>query len=193
MTAASDKDRCDQVDLVSAYVLHALPLSEASTLEAHFTTCVQCRQELQTLRPIIDSFSAWPNEVLRPPTSIWDRLLERIDSQAPKHSQPTTRRNWLEPDWEDVAPGISCKLLATSTEQDRVTMLVRLAPGGEYPAHTHSGVEELHLLHGELWIDDKKLLPGDYYSAEPRTADKHVWSETGCTCLLITSPSDVLS
>ncbi len=79
MTAASDKDRCDQMELVSAYVLHALPLSEASAMEAHIATCVQCRQELQTLRPIIDSFSAWPVEVLRPSTSIWDRLLERID------------------------------------------------------------------------------------------------------------------
>jgi hypothetical protein len=193
MTAASDRGRCDQMELVSAYVLHALPLSEASAMETHIATCVQCRQELQTLRPIIASFSAWPIEMLRPPTSIWDRLLERIDAQAPKNPQPATRRDWVEPDWEEVATGISCKLLATDAEQDRVTMLVRLAPGVEYPAHTHSGVEELHLLHGELRIDDRKLYPGDYYRAERGSADERVWSETGCTCLLITSPSDVLS
>jgi quercetin dioxygenase-like cupin family protein len=35
-------------------------------------------------------------------------------------------------------------------------VLVRLAPGGEYPPHTHAGVEERHLLDGELWIDDRK-------------------------------------
>ena len=193
MTAASDKDRCDQMELVSAYVLHALPLSEASAMEAHIAACEQCRQELQTLRPIIDSFVAWPIEILRPSTSIWDRLLERIESETPKNPQPATRHDWLEPDWEEVAPGISCKLLATNAEQDRVTMLVRLAPGVEYPPHTHAGVEELHLLHGELWIDDRKLYPGDYNRAERGSADKRVWSETGCTCLLITSPSDVLS
>ena len=56
----------------------------------------------------------------------------------------------------------------------------------------HAGVEELHLLHGELWIDDKKLYPGDYNRAEPGTADTRVWSETGCTCVLITSTRDVL-
>ena len=193
MTAASDKDRCDQMELVSAYVLRALPPSEASAMQAHVATCVHCRRELQTLRPILDSFSAWPIEVLRPSTSIWDRLLERIDSQATKNPQEAPRHDWLEPDWEDVAPGISCKLLASNTEQDRVTMLVRLAPGGEYPPHRHSGAEELHLLHGELWIDDRKLSPGDYNRAERGTTDKRVWSETGCTCLLITSPSDVLS
>jgi quercetin dioxygenase-like cupin family protein len=192
MTAASEKDRCDQMELVSAHVLRALPPSEASAMEAHIAGCAQCREELQALRPIIDSFSGWPTEMLRPSTSIWDRLLERIDSEAPKNPQAATRRDWREPDWEEAAPGIFCKLLATNPEQDRVTMLVRLAPGVDYPPHRHAGVEELHLLSGELWINDRKLYPGDYNRAEPGSADKRVWSETGCTCLLITSPSDVL-
>lgn len=193
MTAASDRDRCDQMELVSAYILHALPLSEAAIMEAHIAVCAQCRRELQKLRPIIESFSAWPIEVLGPSTSIWDRLLERIASDIPTKPQPATRQEWLEPDWEDVAPGIACKVLATNPEQDRVTMLVRLAPGADYPSHSHAGVEELHLLHGELYIDDKKLHPGDYHRAESGSADKLVWSKTGCTCLLITSPSDALS
>jgi anti-sigma factor ChrR (cupin superfamily) len=180
------------MELVSAYVLNALPPSEACTMAEHIAVCDLCRQELQTLQPVIGSFTAWPIEVLRPSASIWDRLLERIDSETSKNSQPTTRRDWLEPDWEQAAPGIFCKLLATNTEQDRVTMLVRLAPNVDYPPHKHAGVEELHLLHGELWIDDRKLYPGDYNRAEPGSADKRVWSETGCTCLLITSPSDVL-
>ena len=56
----------------------------------------------------------------------------------------------------------------------------------------HAGVEELYLLHGELWIDEKKLYPGDYNHAEAGTADQRVWSETGCTCILLTSTRDVL-
>ena len=69
-------------------------------------------------------------------------------------------------------------------------MLVRLGPGVDYPPHRHAGVEELHLLHGELVVDDKKLYPGDYYRAEAGSADARVWSETGCTCVLITSTRD---
>ena len=95
--------------------------------------------------------------------------------------------------WEQVAPGIACQLLATDSENDGVSMLVRLAPGVEYPAHTHAGVEELHLLQGELWIDQRKLCPGDYYRAEPGSADNRVWSETGCTCVLMTSSRDVIA
>jgi anti-sigma factor ChrR (cupin superfamily) len=53
-------------------------------------------------------------------------------------------------------------------------------------------VEELHLLEGELWIDDRKLHAGDYNRAEPGTSDKRVWSETGCACVLVTSTKDAL-
>ena len=82
MTAASDQDRCDQMELVSAYVLKALPPGEASAMQAHIVVCEMCRQELQTLQPLIGSFAAWPIEILRPSASIWDRLLERIEHSA---------------------------------------------------------------------------------------------------------------
>ena len=94
--------------------------------------------------------------------------------------------------WEQISPGIWCKLLATDEERERVSMLVRLAPGVIYPPHTHAGVEELHLLDGELWMDDRKLFAGDFICAEPGSRDQLVWSETGCTCVLITSSKDLL-
>jgi anti-sigma factor ChrR (cupin superfamily) len=72
-------------------------------------------------------------------------------------------------------------------------MLVRLAPGAAYPPHRHAGVEELYLLDGELWIDSRKLYPGDYNRGEVGTCDQHVWSETGCTCVLLTSSEDILT
>jgi anti-sigma factor ChrR (cupin superfamily) len=82
--------------------------------------------------------------------------------------------------------------MSTDTKRHRVSMLVRLLPGVDYPAHTHAGLEELFLLDGELWIDGRKLYPGDYNRAEALSGDKRVWSETGCTCVLITSTRDIL-
>jgi len=41
-------------------------------------------------------------------------------------------------------------------------------------------------------IGDRKLYPGDYHQAETGTVDLRVWSETGCTCVLITSLHDAL-
>jgi anti-sigma factor ChrR (cupin superfamily) len=70
-------------------------------------------------------------------------------------------------------------------------MLVRLAPGAEYPPHTHAGVEEVYMLHGVI-VDEKKLYPGDYLRSEPGTTDHRVWTDTGCSCVLLTSFRDVL-
>jgi anti-sigma factor ChrR (cupin superfamily) len=192
MSSALERNHCEQAELVSAYALQALPSSEVPAFEAHLASCPDCRRELQKLRPTIDAFVSWPTDVLRPATSLNERLARRIAEETGKAPVLPSDDGWSEPQWEDVAPGISCKLLATDSERHIVSMLVRLAPGGEYPAHTHAGVEELHLLDGELWIDDRKLYPGDYNRAEPGTGDKRVWSETGCTCVLITSTKDVL-
>src|SRR5918994_1528691 len=133
------------------------------------------------------------DDILRPSTSLWERLAQRVAAETGTEPLlPEPQGSTAEPEWSEVAPGISCQLLATDTARDVVSMLVRLAPGTDYPPHRHAGVEELHLLDGELMIDDKKLYPGDYIRAEADTLDMRVWTRTGCTCVLITSIRDVL-
>ena len=191
MSSTLDSSPCNQSAQVSAYVMQALPPDEAAALEAHLATCSQCRQELEELRPVAASFVFWPTDVLRPPVALQERLARRIATETADPVLPSAGQ-WDEPGWDEVAPGIFCKLMATDTARHRVSMLVRLLPGVEYPAHTHAGLEELFLLDGELWIDDRKLYPGDYNRAEACSGDKRVWSETGCTCVLITSTQDIL-
>jgi anti-sigma factor ChrR (cupin superfamily) len=186
------RDRCGHSEITCAYASQALAASEVAAAETHIAACPECRRELESLRRVVDRFVAWPTDVLRPTTSLQARLARRIAEETGKPPVLPTGRQWSEPDWEEVAPGIECKLLATDAERHRVSMLVRLAPGASYPAHTHAGVEELHLLDGELWIDDRKLFPGDYNHGAPGEGDERVWSETGCTCLLVTSTNDIL-
>ena len=186
------RDRCEHSEATCAYAVLALPASEVAAAEAHIASCPDCRRELQSLRPVVDRFVSWPTDVLRPTTSLQARLALRIAEETGKQPVLPPASRWSEPEWDRVAPGIECKLLATDTDRHRVSMLVRLAPGAHYPAHTHAGVEELHLLDGELWIDERKLAPGDYNHGVAGASDQRVWSETGCTCLLITSTKDVL-
>jgi quercetin dioxygenase-like cupin family protein len=190
---ATSKTSCERTDRVAEYVLRALPASEQPAFETHVGECPECRQELEALRPIIDAFVDWPTDVLRSPAPLWGRLAQRIAADSGGEPLLMPEAPWVEePAWKEVAPGISCKLLATDEAKGYVSMLVRLAPGVAYPPHSHAEVEELHLLDGELWIDDRKLYPGDYNRAEPGTGDTRVWSETGCTCVLMTSSRDVL-
>lgn len=192
MTSTRSMAVCEWGELTSAYAMQTLPPTEVPAVETHIYSCSQCQRELDSLRPVLNAFAAWPTDVLRPLAPLQSRLARRIAAETGGEPVLPAGRQWCEPEWEQVAPGIECKLLATDPERQRVSMLVRLAPGAEYPPHTHAGVEELHLLDGELWIDDAKLYPGDYNRAEPGTGDDRVWSETGCTCVLITSTTDVL-
>ena len=146
----------------------------------------------ESRRSMVAHAARGSTDILRPAESLQERLAHRIAQDFGKPFKLPTKSNWSEPAWDEVAPGIKCKLLATDTGRNRVSMLVRLAPHIAYPAHRHADTEELHLLDGELWVDGRKLSPGAYNYASPGSVDFRVYSETGCTCVLITSPNDIL-
>ena len=182
----------EHLDRVFLFVLQVLSPEEMASVESQISSCEDCRREIETLRPVVRSFVGWPTDVLRPAESLWVRLAKRIASEggiqplAPPLDAPP------KPEWEEAAPGIHVKILARNAENDSVSMLVRLDPGTDYPGHRHAGIEELHLLHGILKVDDRTLYPGDFIHSEAGSVDHRVWSETGCTCFLLTSTEDAL-
>jgi len=185
-----DNMSCGQLERVALYALQALPPAERTDFVAHLSRCPECRGELEALHSVTDAVASSPPDVLRPSEALWERVAHRIADETGGKPMPARIERYSEPPWECVGPGLSCKVLATDSESHRTSMLVRLEPGAEYPRHTHADVEELHLLSGELWIGDRRLSPGDYNRAEPGTSDLRVWSDTGCTCVLITSTRD---
>jgi anti-sigma factor ChrR (cupin superfamily) len=198
MSSSSREDgRCERTELVGPYALAALEPAETKLMEAHLPTCAECQHEYRMLTPVTRALTGWRAQAMSP-VSAWTRLKKYIASQdrrdrvVPPEAGSPIAPSWPEPQWREAAPGISCKLLSTDVETNLVSMLVRLLPGVAYPPHRHAAVEELYLLEGELWIEDRKLLPGDFNRAERGTADQRVWSGTGCMCLLITSPADEL-
>ena len=192
MSTPSAEKRCEHGDRVAIYALGALPKNAASRIKAHLPGCSDCQHELEQLIPVVNWLIDWPIDDIKPAEATRQALEQRISSELGREIVMPRGRSIGDPDWKQVSPGIWCKLLATDEEHERVSMLVRLAPGVVYPPHTHAGVEELHLLDGELWIDDRLLFAGAFNRAEPGSSDRHVWSATGCTCVLITSPKDVL-
>ncbi|HET8697291.1 MAG TPA: cupin domain-containing protein [Gammaproteobacteria bacterium] len=187
---ANPSARCDRTEALYEYVLRAMPSDESAAVASHLAGCAHCRGELEELRRVVDALEAWGTDLLRPPPALRRQLARRIPARdgvecAPPFTQP-------EPSWSQAAPGIQVKILSADCAANRVSLLVRLAPGFAYPSHRHAGVEELYLLDGELWIDGRCLAPGDYHRADPGTSHQVVWSGTGCSCVLITSANDVL-
>ena len=192
MSAASGEHGQEHSERLALYAVRALPSSAAAVVAAHVAECPACTEELDGLRPVVDAFCAWPTDLLRPSDSVWARLVQRLAAETDGEPLAATSSRCAEPEWHEVVPGAFRKILVTNLEQDRVSMLVRIAPGTQYPSHRHHDVEELYLLHGEIIIDDERFYAGDYRRAEPGTADHNVWTDTGCTCLLITSLHDIL-
>jgi anti-sigma factor ChrR (cupin superfamily) len=192
MNSKPDTHSQEHLDLVFLFALQALSPRDIPTVEAQISACEECRQEIETLRPIVRSFVGWSTDLLRPAESLWGRLAERIASEMATPPFVPPLEAPVKPEWAEAAPGIHVKILARNTENDRVSMLVRLNPGTDYPGHRHAGIEELHLLHGILKVDDRTLYPGDFLHHEADSIDHRVWSETGCTCVLETSTKDAL-
>ena len=182
----------EHTDLVFLFALQALSPREMASVETQILSCEDCQHEIDTLRPIVGLFVGWSTDVLRPGESLWGRLANRIASEEVTKPFVPALEMLVKPEWEEAAPGIHVKILAKNSEIDSVSMLVRLDPGTDYPAHRHAGIEELHLLHGILKVDERTLYPGDFIHAEAGSVDHLVWSETGCTCFLMTSTEDFL-
>src|SRR5687768_18421124 len=128
-----DTKSCPWAELTCAHAAQALSASEVAVAEAHIASCADCQREVESLHPVLDRFVSWPTDVLRPTASLQARLAERVAEETGKPPVPRPAQRWSEPDWEQVAPGIEVKLLATDEERSRVRMLVRLAPGPRHP------------------------------------------------------------
>src|SRR5712672_779281 len=111
MNSKSGTHSQEHLDLVVVFALQALPPREIASAEAQISACEECRQEIETLRPIVRSFVGWSTDVLRPAESLWSRLAKRIASEgnAPPFVPPLDAP--VKPDWEEAAPGIHVKIL----------------------------------------------------------------------------------
>src|SRR6267154_1511825 len=101
MNSKSGQHDREQLDLVFLYALQALPSSEIPVVEAHISSCADCRQEVETLRPIIGSFVSWPTDVLRPSVSLWGRLAQRIAEETGREPVSPLPRLPAKAEWEE--------------------------------------------------------------------------------------------
>jgi anti-sigma factor ChrR (cupin superfamily) len=113
-----------------------------------------------------------------PPVRIRDRLVRQIATE------PFTRTA-AAGTWEPTpVPGVTRRILFADRPNNRVTCLLRLAPGGRLPSHPHAGLEEVFILEGELHGPDWVLRTGDYQRSEAGTRHVEQWSDGGCTALV---------
>jgi anti-sigma factor ChrR (cupin superfamily) len=206
MTADAHELVNDEVrERAALFVLGLLDAEEARAFTQHLGAgCAVCQSEVRAFENAASLFAlAMPAQ--RPGPHVRERLMERI--RPPRGNGPQVWKQWQaapsqagpvhvvhagEGGWQPVGAGVHAKQLYVDSARDSVTMLVRMAPGSEYPAHRHGGPEQCFVLEGDVRVGDLVLHAGDYQCAAPASVHEITRTEQGCLLLIISSQHDEL-
>ncbi|MEI6085743.1 MAG: cupin domain-containing protein [Verrucomicrobiota bacterium] len=90
--------------------------------------------------------------------------------------------------WQSTpVPGMSVKPLYVDAARQYSTMLLRMEPGTRFPSHRHAETEELFILQGDLIVEGKKMVTGDYCRGDANSIHGEVWTEAGGLYLVLSS------
>jgi anti-sigma factor ChrR (cupin superfamily) len=184
-------------ELAPLYALDLLDLEERLWVEAQILNCPDLAEELANYQTAVGvmPYSAPPVPMAADlKDRLFDRLgLDAIDSIAdPEPEIPPTEV--LAPEmfairsqdmqWQSHRiPGVEVVMLFVDPIQRMRLMEVKAAAGVIYPPHRHAGIEEIYMLEGELVINDRVYLAGDYIRSYPESI--HAPStDTGCRFLI---------
>mgnify|MGYP000941497618 FL=1 len=179
----------DVTELAALYALEALgddaQRQFARSLE---TASASTKDEVASFQDVVQEL-AFSGPAIAPPASLKARLMARI-AQEPQEQAEGTGFSFVrsqDVSWQELAPGLSMKVLFHDAAGARTTMLLRLAPGGTLIGHRHPQVEEFYVLEGSCLCAGELLQVGDYHRAEAGTVHSVTSSEQGCLALVMTS------
>jgi len=189
-------------ELLDLAALHALGLLTGTELRS-FEAVLEASPALQSaVRGFQETVSAVADLTVTedPPDDLKARVLAQADgagaaqpwkSWADSASEALSFVAASDEDWEPSRfEGIHTRRLFVDHAADRVTMMVRMAPGTSYPAHRHASAEECFVLSGDLWVDDTHMRQGDYQRAEAGSVHPVQKTDEGCVLLLVSSLHD---
>jgi anti-sigma factor ChrR (cupin superfamily) len=170
-------------DRAGEYVLGVLSADEREALARIAETDASLAHEIalwdERLAPLLlDTPEA------EPPPHLFERIKAKIATREPKPTAPKTVRAG-EGRWETIAPGVERKVLRFDKARQRVTFLVRGAPGARFPSHAHDDDEECYVLSGDLSFGPLTLRAGDYHLAVPGVAHPVGTTAGGCMLLMM--------
>lgn len=200
----------DARDRAALFAMDAMAAAARADYEAHLVTCAACRDEVESLRGLLGELATAAVPAAEPGPDLRERLFRRIHAAPPPAHDVQVWKEWTADPaehaatdltyvsgdggtWEKTAiPGVLVKKLHVDPVADRVTMLIRMAPGTSYPAHRHGGPEDCYVIEGDLSVGDLKMRAGDYQRADGGSRHVVQSTEGGCLLFLTSSLNDEL-
>ena len=130
-----------------------------------------------------------------PRASLKERLMARVEGHTDVRLNSLKGLIFVKASegvWQEMASGVSTKVLFFDQNSRRATALVRMAPGSTYAPHRHAEAEEFYVLEGGCFCGGRELKAGDYHRAEANTEHDDTSSNEGCLLLVISSPHNVM-
>jgi anti-sigma factor ChrR (cupin superfamily) len=179
-------------ELTSSYALGALEDRETELFKRLLgEDPSSSEKELKGFEEVVEllGFSA-PS--VTPPSGLKDRLLRRIREKAITKEKVKEREGFLyvrsqEGEWKDIAEGVSLKPLFYDPIRQYATALVRMSAKTHFPNHRHTEAEECYVIEGAIEMGGQLFRKGDYIRAEAGSIHEGIYSESGCTLLILSS------
>jgi anti-sigma factor ChrR (cupin superfamily) len=202
-----DRATPELLEQAALYVLGMMAGEEGRLFELHLLDCSVCSREVADTREALAGL-ALEADAFEPAARLRERLLESIQSagDAPGGGNQTqVWKNWAPPKaggihvvrggesgWKTILDGVEVKQLFADPAAANVTMLVRMAPGSEYPAHRHGGHEQCFVIEGDVQVGGIDLSAGDYQCATAASVHEVTRTRGGCVLMIVSSTRDEL-
>lgn len=178
-------------DFAAMYVSGALSPEEQHEFEQSLAAALTHQRRLLARDTIVLEALAAASRPISPNPGLKAALMARVSADAkarlgtPSDEQtPFLTLRAEAADWAELAPGVKARTLLDDRTINRVTLLIRMEPGADYPDHHHAGVEECYVIDGTLNIAGTILNKGDYQRCLPHTDHGASFSTTGCLLLI---------
>lgn len=176
---------------LALYAFGLLERDQAAEIDFHLSAgCAVCSRELQAFENVAVELA----QPAAPPPELkhllFDRIRRPVDS--PEEPEPglvihrAGTGKWQPTPWK----GITYRRLHHDPATGMVTSLLRVKPGGRYPAHRHRAAEQSWVLEGSCRIGSITIRAGDFAAAAAGTVHGVLESDEGCLLLIVSSAKD---
>ena len=195
----SENERQDRSPLNMPYLLGELTSAEESVFEQGLT---EHSAESAEFEDSMEALTLLAEQIARtmpaPRKALKERVLAAIGQENPRQPKPPSVKiddmqhvvTAHDGEWLNQATGIDAKVLYQDPVSKTYTLLVNLAPGSEYPAHRHVGLEQCYIVSGDLHVNDLTLGAGDFIATNDGVEHHRTYTLGGCQLLLTTLMDD---
>jgi anti-sigma factor ChrR (cupin superfamily) len=204
-TTGHDGDRERAAELADLYAVGALMPEEIAEFEARVASGDTVYvQELARVRPVLEAMCASARPI-EPPARLRDAVMSRVtggeqsrahdydhDHEDDEHvggqeTEPYVLRFGELRFRPTGIPGVTAHTLLADKKNNRRTLILKMEPGSALPDHTHSGMEEVLVLEGDLSIAGRLLQARDYIRVAEGVRHGQPVSPSGCIALVFST------